>query len=147
MNRRYTANTEGAARRAATRNTLKPLIVDQAALDWENYHPNDHGDEDRQVAHLGPDGGNSCDRYPVLVSLLAIQQAEGNASLVIEATAVVAADVWWVFRNADDRPVATLPTAAVCAIDPLPPGDERGHAWAQAGNTVVLASRPHAKAS
>ena len=83
----------------------------------------------------------------MLMSLFAIQQGEGNASLVIEAAAVVAADGWWVFRNADDRPVATLPTAAVCAIDALPPGDERGHAWAQAGNTVVLASRPHAKAS
>ena len=81
------------------------------------------------------------------MSLFAIQHAEGDASLVIEAAVVVAADGWWVFRNADDRPVATLPTAAVCAIDALPPGDERRRAWAQAGNTVVLASQPHAKAS
>ena len=83
----------------------------------------------------------------VLMSLFAIQQAEGNASLVIEATAVVATDGLWVFRNTDDRPVATLPTAGVRAIDALPSGDERGHAWAQAGNTLVLASRPHAQAS
>lgn len=81
------------------------------------------------------------------MSLLAIQQAEGKASLVIEAAVVVATDGWWVFLNADDRPVATLPTVAVCAIDALPPGDERGHAWAQTGNTAILASRPHAKAS
>ena len=83
----------------------------------------------------------------MLMSLFAIQHAEGDASLVIEAAVVVAADGWWVFRNADDRPVATLPTAAVCAIDALPPGDERSRAWAPAGNTVVLASRPHAMAS
>ena len=81
------------------------------------------------------------------MSLFAIQQAEGDASLVIEAAVVVAADGWWVFRNAANRPVATLPTVAVRAIDALPPGDKRGRAWVQAGNTVVLASRPHAKAS
>ena len=83
----------------------------------------------------------------MLMSLFAIQQAEGKASLVIEAAVVVAADGWWVFRNAEDRPVATLPTVAVCAIDALPTGDERGRAWMQADNTVFLASRAHAKAS
>ena len=44
------------------------------------------------------------------MSLFAVQQANDDMVLVIEA----AADDWWVFRNADDRPVATLPTAAVC---------------------------------
>ncbi len=48
------------------------------------------------------------------MSLFAVQQANDDMVLVIEAAVVVAADDWWVFRNADDRPVATLPTAAVC---------------------------------
>ena len=36
----------------------------------------------------------------------------------------------WVFRNADDRPVATLPQAAVFAIDVLAADDVRGRPWA-----------------
>ena len=61
-----------------------------------------------------------------MMSLFAVQRAEGAASLVIAAAVVVAADGWWVFRNADDRPVATLPTSAVCAIDALAAGDAAG---------------------
>ena len=75
--------------------------------------------------------------------LFAVQRAEGDASLVIEA----AADGWWVFRNADERPVATLPTAAVCAIDGLAAGDARGRAWAHAGNNAGRANRLYAKVS
>ncbi len=53
------------------------------------------------------------------MSLFAVQQANDDVVLVIEAAVVVAADEWWVFRNADDRPVATLPTAAVCVGIPV----------------------------
>ncbi len=79
--------------------------------------------------------------------LFAVQRAEGDASLVIEAADVVAADGWWVFRNADERPVATLPTAAVCAIDGLAASDARGRGWAHAGNNAGRASRLYAKVS
>ena len=79
--------------------------------------------------------------------LFAVQRAEGDASLVIEAAVVEAADGWWVFRNADDRPVATLPTAAVCAIDGLAASDARGRGWAHAGNNAGRASRLYAKVS
>ncbi len=81
------------------------------------------------------------------MSLFAIQRADGDASLVIEAAVVVAADGWWGFRNASDRPVATLPTAAVRAIDALAAGDARGRAWAQADDTAVLGNRLYAKVS
>ncbi len=79
--------------------------------------------------------------------LFAVQRAEGDASLVIEAAVVEATDGWWVFRNADDRPVATLPTAAVCAIDGLAAADARGSAWAHAGNNAGRANRLYAKVS
>ena len=79
--------------------------------------------------------------------LFAVQRAEGDASLVIEAAVVEAADGWWVFRNADDRPLATLPTAAVCTIDGLAAGDARGSAWAHAGNNAGRANRLYAKVS
>ena len=79
--------------------------------------------------------------------LFAVQRAEGDASLVIEAADVVAADGWWVFRNADERPVATLPTAAVCAIDGLAASDAQGRGWAHAGNNAGRASRLYAKVS
>ncbi len=55
------------------------------------------------------------------MSLFAVQQAKDDMVLVIEAAVVVAADDWWVFRNADDRPVATLHTAAVCVGIPVKP--------------------------
>ncbi len=81
------------------------------------------------------------------MSLFAVQQAKDDVVLVIEAAVVVAADDWWVFRNADDRPVATLPTAAVCAIDALAAGDARGRAWAQAGAKAGPANRLYARVS
>ncbi len=74
------------------------------------------------------------------MSLFAVQQADDDdAALFIEAAVAVAADGWWVFRTADDRPIATLPTADVCAIDALLPGDARGRAWAQDGNADAAA--------
>ena len=54
------------------------------------------------------------------MSLFAVQLAENDGMvLVVDAAVVMATDGWWVFRNADDQPVATLPKAAVCAIDAL----------------------------
>ena len=77
------------------------------------------------------------------MSLFAVQQqADDDTSLVIEATVAVAVDGWWVFRTADDRPIATLPTAGVCAIDALPDADARGGAWTQdSDDTAVLTNQ------
>ena len=76
------------------------------------------------------------------MSLFSVQQADNDAALVIEAAVAVAADGWWVFRTADDRPIARLPTARVYAIDALPAGDARERAWAQSGHdTAGLANR------
>ena len=83
----------------------------------------------------------------MLMSLFAVQRVEGDASLVIEAAVVMAADGWWVFRNADDRPVATLPAAEVYAIDALAAGDARGRAWTRVRDTAVLENRLLAKVS
>ncbi len=97
-----------------------------------------------------PDGGKRCGRYLVLMSLFAVQQADDdNAALVIEAAVAVAADGWWVFLTVDDRPIATLPTEVVRAIDALPAGDARGRAWAQDGNAAaaVTENRLYAKVS
>lgn len=85
------------------------------------------------------------------MSLFAVQQADDDdAALVIEAAVAVAADGWWVFLTVDDRPIATLPTAVVRAIDALPAGDARGRAWAQDGNAAAAAvteNRLYAKVS
>jgi len=65
------------------------------------------------------------------MSLFAVQLAENDESvLVVDAAVVVSRDGWWVFRNADDQPVATLPQAAVFAIDVLAADDVRGRPWA-----------------
>lgn len=64
------------------------------------------------------------------MSLFAVERGGKDASLVIEAAVAVATEGLWVFRTEDDRPVATLPTADVRAIDALEAGDARGRAWA-----------------
>ena len=92
-----------------------------------------------------PDGGKRCGRYLVLMSLFAVQQAGDD-----DAAVAVAADGWWVFLTVDDRPIATLPTAVVRAIDALPASDARGRAWAQDGNAdaaAVTENRLYAKVS
>lgn len=64
------------------------------------------------------------------MSLFAVQLAENDEMvLVVDAAVVVSRDAWWVFRNADDQPVATLPQAAVCTIDVLGADDVRGRPW------------------
>ena len=83
----------------------------------------------------------------MIFSNVIVQRADGDASLVMEAAVVVSADGWWVFRNASDRPVATLPTVAVRAIDAFAVGDARGRAWAQADDTAALGNRLYAKVS
>ena len=48
------------------------------------------------------------------MSLFAVQLAENDErAFVVDAAVVVARDGWRVFPNADDKPVATLPQAAV----------------------------------
>ena len=75
--------------------------------------------------------GTAAADIPWLMSLFAVQLAENDGMvLVVDAAVVMATDGWWVFRNADDQPVATLPKAAVCAIDALDAGDVRGRPWA-----------------
>ena len=81
------------------------------------------------------------------MSLFAVQLAENDESvLVVDAAVVVSRDGWWVFRNADDRPVATLPQAAVFAIDVLAADDVRGRPWAsladQLSSPAVTAPEP-----
>ena len=62
--------------------------------------------------------------------LFAVQLAENDEMvLVVDAAVVVSRDSWWVFRNADDQPVATLPQEAVYTIDVLAAGDVRGRPW------------------
>ncbi len=60
-----------------------------------------------------------------------MQLAENDEMvLVVDAAVVVSRDGWWVFRNADEQPVATLPREAVSAIDGLAGGDVRARPWA-----------------
>ena len=75
------------------------------------------------------------------MSLFAVQLAENDEMvLVVDAAVVVSRDGWWVFRNADEQPVATLPQAAVCSIDVLAAGDERARPWGSLADQ--LSSRP-----
>ena len=77
------------------------------------------------------------------MSLFAVQLAENDEMvLVVDAAVVVARDGWWVFRNVDDQPVATLPQAAVCAIDVLAAGDVRGRPWASFADQHRLSLTP-----
>ena len=77
------------------------------------------------------------------MSLFALQLAEHDEMvLVVDAAVVVARDGWWVFRNADDQPVATLPQAAVCTIDVLEVGDVRGRPWASLADQHRLSLTP-----
>ena len=64
------------------------------------------------------------------MSLFAVERDGESAALVIEAAVAVAAEGVWVFRADDERPIATLPTTDVRAIDALETGDARGRVWA-----------------
>ena len=51
------------------------------------------------------------------MSLFTVKQVGFDGTLVVGAAHAVAADGWWVFQDADGRPLAALPVAEVDAIE------------------------------
>ena len=60
------------------------------------------------------------------MSLFTVKQVGFDGTLVVGAAHAVAADGWWVFQDADGRPLAALPVAEVDAIESIPEDDARG---------------------
>ena len=56
------------------------------------------------------------------MSLFTVKQVGFDGTLVVGAAHAVAADGWWVFQDADGRPLAALPVAEVDAIESNPGG-------------------------
>ena len=61
--------------------------------------------------------------------LFVVKQTRFDGTLVVGARRAVAADGWWVFQDADGRPLAALPATEVDAIESVPEDDARGRAW------------------
>ncbi|MCY3844772.1 MAG: hypothetical protein OXH69_14655 [Acidobacteria bacterium] len=61
--------------------------------------------------------------------LFVVKQTRFDGTLVVGARRAVAADGWWVFQDAEGRPLAALPATEVDAIESVPDDDARGRAW------------------
>ena len=76
------------------------------------------------------------------MSLFTVKQVGFDGTLVVGAAHAVAADGWWVFQDADGRPLAALPMAEVDAIESIPEDDARGRAWRHAPVPAVRKTKP-----
>ena len=76
------------------------------------------------------------------MSLFTVKQVGFDGTLVVGAAHAVAADGWWVFQDADGRPLAALPVVEVDAIESIPEDDARGGAWRHAPVPAVRKTKP-----